>query len=116
MGSDAGVKAVGVTEATDPSVLDNFQDEGKSASLAGSDELLCSKGGCPVALSFFANAVRSVVSNIRIAGLEGATHTVEADAGGKRVLVRCVGEDQSRQAAGVGTTGDGVKYGEDGFA
>ena len=87
-----------------------------SSTLAGLDELLGSEGGCPLALSFLVNAVRGVVSDVRIVGLEGAAHAVKADASGKRALVRRVGEDQSRRAAGVGTKGDGVQDGEDGFA
>ena len=82
-GSNAGVKKVGVAEATDPSVLDNVQDERAAAALASSDELLGDKGGRPLALSFLSNAVRFAVSKVEIVGLEGAAHAVVADSGGK---------------------------------
>ena len=82
----------------------------------GSDELLGGEGGRPLVLSFPANAVRGVVIDIRVVGLEGAAHSVKADAGGERALVRRVGEDQSGQAAGIGTKGDGVNNDKDGFA
>ena len=78
--------------------------------------MLGSEGGCPLALSFLANVVRGVVSNVRIVRLEGAAHAVEANVDGKQALVRRVGEDQPRRSAVVGTKGDGVKDGEDGFA
>ena len=115
-GSNAGVRTVGFAEATDPSVLGNVQDEIVTAVLAGSDELLGGEGGCPLELSFLSNVVRGVVSDVGIVGLEGAAHAVEANAGGKQALVHRVGEDQSGRAAGIGTKGDGVKDGEDGFA
>ena len=86
-----------------------------SSTLAGSDEMLGSEGGCPLALSFLANAVCGVVSDVRIVILEGAAHAVKANAGGKRALVLQVGEDQSGRAAGVDTKVYGVKDGEDGF-
>ena len=43
------------------------------------------------------------------------TRSVKANSGGEQVLLRRVVEDQSGQAAGVGTKGYGVKDGEDGF-
>ena len=116
LGSDAGVKTVGVAEAMDPSFLDSVQDELAAAALASLDELLGSKGGRPFALSFLSNAICGVVSNVGIVGLEGAAHYVEANADGKRALVHRVGEDQTGWAAGVGTKGGGVKDGENGFA
>ena len=86
-----------------------------AATLAGSDEMLGSKCGRPLALYFLANTVRGVVSDLRIVGLEGAAHAVEANARGERALVCRVREDQSGRSAGVGTKGDGVKDGEDAF-
>ena len=74
-----------------------------------------SEGGCRLALSFLAHAVSGVVGNVRIVRLEGDTHAVKADVGGKRALVCCVGEDQSGRAAGVGTKEYGVEDGEDGL-
>ena len=65
--------------------------------------------------SFFSNAVSGIVRNVGIVGLEGAAHSVEDDAGSDRALVRRVGEDQTRWAARVGTKGDGVENGENGF-
>ena len=114
--ADGGVKAVGVAEATDPSVLGDVQDEGTAATLAGSDELLGSKGGCPLSLSFLAQAISGVIGDVWIVRLEGAAHAIKADVGGKRALLRRVGEDQSGRAAGVVTKGDGIEDGEDGFA
>ena len=67
----------------DPSVLDNVQYEGTAATLAVSDELLGIEGGCPLALSFLANALHGIVSDVRIVRLEGAANSVEADAGGE---------------------------------
>ena len=75
------------------------------AILAGSDELLGSEGGRILALYFLENAVRGVVSDVRIVGIEGAAHDVEAKAGGERALVRHTGEDQPGRADGVGTKG-----------
>ena len=114
--SDAGVEAVGVAEVTDPNVLDNIQDEEMAATLAGSNELLGSKGGCTLALYFLAQAISSVVGDVRIVRLVGAAHYVKADIGGEQALVRRLEEDQSRWAAGVGTKGYGIEYGKDGFA
>ena len=76
---------------------------------------MSSEGGCPLALSFLAHAVSGVVGNVRIVRLEGDTHAVKADVGGKRALVCRVGEDQSGRAAGVGTKEYGVEDGEYGF-
>ena len=75
-----------------------------------------SKGGCPLTLSFLAHAISGIVGDICIVRIEGATHAVEADVGSERALARPVGEDQSGRAAGVGTKGNGVEGGEDGFA
>ena len=74
------------------------------------------EGGCPLALSFLANTISGVVSNVRIVRLEGSAHAVEASVGGKRLFVRCVREDQPGRAADVGTKGYGVEDGEDSFA
>ena len=87
-----------------------------AAALTGSDELLSDEGGGPLALSFLSNAVGGVVRNVGIVGLEGAAHSVKANAGGERALVRRVGEDQTGRAVGVGTEGYGVENGENGFA
>ena len=113
--ADGGVKAVGVAEATDPSVLDNVQDEGMAAKIAGSDELLGSKGGCTLTLSFLAQAISGVVGDVKMVQLVGVAHSVKADVGGERALVSRIGEDQSGRAAGVGTKGYGIEYGKDGF-
>ena len=86
-----------------------------SSTLAGLDELLGSEGGCPLALSFLANTVCGVVSNVHIVRLEGAAHAAKADAGGKQALVRRIGEAESGRAAGVSTKRDGLKDSEDGF-
>ena len=114
--SDAGVEAVGVAEVMDPNVLDNVQDEGMAATLAGSNELLGSKGGCTLALSFLTQAISGVVGDVRIVRLVGAAHSVKYDVGGKQALVFRLEEDQSGRAAGVGTKGYGIEYGKDGFA
>ena len=73
------------------------------------------EGGGPLALSFFLNAVGGVVRDVRIVGLEGPAHAVKANAGGEGALVHLVGEDKTRQAAGVSTKGDGIHNGENGF-
>ena len=78
--------------------------------------MLGGEGERPLALSFLLNIVRGVGSDAGIIGLEGAAHAVKDNARGERALVRRVGEDQSGQEAGVGTEGDRVKDGEDGFA
>ena len=114
--SDAGVEAVRVVEATEPSVLDGVQDEGTAATIAGLDELLGIEGGCPLALSFIAQAISSIVGDVRIVRLVGAAHSVKYDVGGKQALVFRLEEDQSGRAAGVGTKGYGIEYGKDGFA
>ena len=80
-------------EATDPSVLDNVQDERAAAALANSDELLGGEGGRPLTLSFLSNDVHGIVRDVGIVGLEGAACAVKADAGGERALVRHDGED-----------------------
>ena len=87
-----------------------------AAALTGSDELLSDEGGGPLALSFFSNAVGGVVHDVGIIGLESAAHAVEADASGEQALVRRIGGDQTRRASGVGTRGDGVQNGDNGFA
>ena len=84
--------------------------------LSGSDELFDSEGGCPLALSFLANAISGVVDNVRIVQLEGAANAIVANVGGKRALVRRIGEDQSLRAAGTGNKEYGVEDGENGFA
>ena len=74
------------------------------------------KGGGQIALSFLSKTVGGVVWDVGILGLEGAAHAIKYEAGGERALVRRVGEDQTSQAAGVGTKGDGVENGDNGFA
>ena len=74
-------------EALDPSVLEDVQDEGTSATLTGSGELLGSEYGCPLALSFLEKAISGVVGDVRIVRLVVAAHVVKANVGGKRALV-----------------------------
>ena len=72
---NSGVKGVQVSEAPDPSVFGDLEDEGPAPHITGSDERLGGKLGGPFSFHIFLD---SVGGNARVVQLEGTNHGVKS--------------------------------------
>ena len=113
---NAGLKGVWVSEAMDPSVLDDLEEEVPAPHLTGSYKQLGGKSGCPFLFHIISESVGGIIFDARIVRLEGANHGVKDDGCAERAFVGHIGEDYPRRSACIGSEGDGVKDGEDGLA
>ena len=96
---NASVKGVRVSEAPDPSVFDDLEDEGPAPHLTGSNKQLGGKSGGPFSFHLFPESVGGIIFDAGVVRLDGANNGVEAYGRAERAFVGRIGEDESGQAA-----------------